>query len=68
MWKSHISHRAGGLHSPLNGVRIPSGFLKPSKEPAYVIGVVAGYVWRRRRPRKSYHEVFTVSTFPPVAG
>ncbi|MEM4373620.1 MAG: hypothetical protein QXI97_01305 [Nitrososphaerota archaeon] len=59
--KSSISEWVRGLHSPLNGIRIPSvEFLKPSKELAYVIGVVAGdgYVKRRQRPRKSCHETF----------
>ncbi|MEM2280338.1 MAG: LAGLIDADG family homing endonuclease [Nitrososphaerota archaeon] len=61
MRKSTISYWVRGIHSPYNGTRIPSiGFLKPSKELAYIIGVVAGdgYVRRRQRPRKSYHKVF----------
>ncbi|MEM0481447.1 MAG: hypothetical protein QXM16_00955, partial [Nitrososphaerota archaeon] len=57
--KSTISEWVRGIHSPYNGTRIPSiRFLKPSKELAYIIGVVAGdgYVKRKRQPRKSYHE------------
>ncbi|MEM1953240.1 MAG: LAGLIDADG family homing endonuclease [Candidatus Caldarchaeum sp.] len=59
--KSNISYWTRGIHSPYNGVHIPSAeFLKPSRELAYVIGVVAGdgYVLRRSRPRKSYNDVF----------
>jgi len=61
LWKSHVSCWVRGVCSPYNGITIPSvEFLRPSKELAYIIGVVAGdgYVRRRRRPRKSYHETF----------
>ncbi|MEM3096053.1 MAG: LAGLIDADG family homing endonuclease [Nitrososphaerota archaeon] len=55
--KSHISEWVRQIHNPYNGIRIPSvEVLRPSKELAYVIGVVAGdgYVWRKKRPQKSY--------------
>ncbi|MEM2237600.1 MAG: LAGLIDADG family homing endonuclease [Candidatus Caldarchaeum sp.] len=59
--KSHISYWVRGLHSPYNGITLPSTkFLKPSRELAYVVGVVVGdgYIRRKQRPRKSYHGVF----------
>ena len=44
--------------SPYNGIYIPSA--KPSRELAYVIGVVAGdgYVHRLSKPRKSYNPMY----------
>ncbi|MEM4219853.1 MAG: LAGLIDADG family homing endonuclease [Candidatus Caldarchaeum sp.] len=57
--KSNISYWVRGLCNPYNGTLIPSiDFLKPSKELAYVIGVVAGdgYVLRRKKAWKSYRE------------
>ncbi|MEM1944320.1 MAG: LAGLIDADG family homing endonuclease [Nitrososphaerota archaeon] len=57
---SHISFWVRGIHSPYGSTRILSiESLRPSRELAYIIGVVAGdgYVWWRQRPRESYHEV-----------
>ncbi|MEM3031717.1 MAG: hypothetical protein QXK39_02240, partial [Nitrososphaerota archaeon] len=55
--ESHISVWVRGLHSPYNGTRIPSiNLLKPSKELAYIVGVVAGdgYVRRSQSLRRYY--------------
>lgn len=59
--KTLVSYWGRGKRNPYNGTPLPSmDLLQPSKELAYVIGVVAGdgYVWRRPRPRKSYHHMF----------
>jgi intein-encoded DNA endonuclease-like protein len=55
--ESHISYWIRGVHSPYNGRRIPSmELLRPSEELAYVIGVVLGdgYVKKKSRVRKGY--------------
>ena len=55
--KSQCSKWSRGIHSPLNGIRIPSvEFLKPSEDLAYVIGVVAGdgCAWQRGGPQRGY--------------
>ena len=58
---SHCSYWIRGIHSPYNGIRIPSvEFLRPSEDLSYVIGVVAGdgYAWRRGRPQRGYRDYY----------
>ena len=58
--KSQVSYWSRGLHSPYNGRYIPSiDLLRPSKELAYVIGVILGdgYTTRDRHTVKSYNRV-----------
>ncbi len=58
--KSHVSYWLRRIHSPYNGRYIPSiELLRPSKELAYVIGVVLGdgYTTRERRTVKSYNNI-----------
>ncbi len=57
--KSHISYWCRRTHNPYNGIRIPSiEFLRPSESLAYIIGVVAGdgYARRKNRVRKGYRD------------
>ncbi len=43
-----------GVHTPYNGIRIPTiDFLKPSPKLAYIIGVVAGDGWAVKNRRES---------------
>jgi len=59
--KSTCSEWCKGIHSPCNGIRIPTlQFLKPSEDLAYVIGVEAGdgYVWKKSKPPPTYDEFF----------
>ena len=54
------SYWTRGLHSPLNGIYVPSiEFLKPSTELAYVIGVVLGdrYIDKKKRVVKGYNRI-----------
>ncbi|GBC69721.1 hypothetical protein HRbin01_01424 [archaeon HR01] len=58
--KSHVSEWIRGIHSPYNGIYIPSiDYLKPSKELSYIIGVVAGdgYSKQRAKKYKGYNDV-----------
>ncbi|MCS7125913.1 MAG: hypothetical protein NZ929_03275, partial [Aigarchaeota archaeon] len=57
--RSTISFWVRRLHSPYNGRRIPSiEFLKPSRELAYVVGVVMGDgATKIEKKRKGYNEV-----------
>jgi intein-encoded DNA endonuclease-like protein len=57
---SSISEWLRGIRSPYNGRRIPSlELLKPSVELAYVIGVVLGdgYIKKKSRVREGYNHV-----------
>lgn len=58
-----ICEWVGGIHSPLNGRKIPSmDYLQPSGELAYIIGARFGdgTVVRMRKKRKGYNETRVV--------